>query len=310
MAAKTQPAPLDPLAFDQRAAADSTAQSASAAIDNSLGQSSQSHAMTGDGDEALGKRWRPWVNIRDTEWDADSDGADIDGNQVNALAGVTYKISPKLLVGIFGGYEDFNYSSTPLAATLDGNGWTAGAYLGWRLAPALRFDAGIAHSSINYTNTAGLASGEFDGQRWFFTSGLTGTHKMGAFIIEPSAKIYALWEDEDAYTDSLGTVQPERDFSTGRASGGFKVAYPIALDDGGKFVPFAGIYGDYYFSDDDESATLTFDDIIDDGWSARFTGGFSYTLPCGVNASLTGEVGGIGSDTHAVSGQASLSVPF
>ena len=234
MAAK-QRAPLDPLAFDQRTAANSPAASASAAIDNSLDPSSQSYGMTGD--EALGQRWRPWVNIRDTEWDAGADHADIDGNQVNALAGVTYKISPKLLVGVFAGYEDFNYSSVPLSATLDGNGWTAGAYLGWRVAPALRFDAGIAHSSINYSDTAGAASGEFDGQRWFFTSALTGTHKMGAFIIEPSAKIYALWENEDAYTDSLGTAQAERDFSTGRASGGLKLAYPVKLDGGGSSSP-------------------------------------------------------------------------
>ena len=165
--------------------------------------------------------------------------------------------------------------------------------------------------SIDYSDTAGAASGEFDGKRWFFTSSLTGTHKMGAFVIEPSAKIYALWEDEDAYTDSLGTLQPARDFTTGRVSGGFKVAYPVALDTGGKFVPFVGIYGDYYFSDDEAAATLTFDDVIDDGWSARFTGGFSFSMPSGVVASLSGEVGGVGAGgAQHVSGRASLSVPF
>jgi hypothetical protein len=49
-----------------------------------------------------------------------------------------------------------------------------------------------------------------------------------AYIFEPSARVYALWESEKAYTDSLGTAQAERNFTSGRASGGAKVSYPIA----------------------------------------------------------------------------------
>ena len=48
------------------------------------------------------------------------------------------------------------------------------------------------------------------------------------FVLEPSARVFALWEHENAYTDSLGTLQTERNFSTGRASGGVKVSYPLA----------------------------------------------------------------------------------
>jgi hypothetical protein len=45
---------------------------------------------------------------------------------------------------------------------------------------------------------------------------------------EPSARIYALWKHQNAYTDSLGTHQADRDFATGRASGGMKLTYPLA----------------------------------------------------------------------------------
>ena len=242
---------LDPLAFDQRAAAAGTDAKASKAIDASLGQQ-ETHAMSSSGDgEAMGARWRPWVDVRYTDWNADEDQADVEGDQTNALVGLTYKLNPKLLIGVFGGYENFDYSSVPLNATMDGDGWTAGAYLGWLFAPAIRFDAGIAHSWIDYSGTAGTASGDFDGSRFLFTSSVTGTHPVGAFIVEPSAKIYVLWENDSAYTDSLGTLQPENDFSTGRASGGVKLSYPFTLDDGMKFVPYAGVYGDYYFSEDD-----------------------------------------------------------
>lgn len=118
---------------------------------------------------------------------------------------------------------------------------------------------------------------------------------MGAFVLEPSAKLYALWESEDAYVDSLGTLQGERDFSTGRASGGLKLSYPITLDAGTRVVPFAGVYGDYYFSDDSATVLTGFAGNIEDGWSARFTGGMRFATASGVNATINGEVGGLGS---------------
>lgn len=46
---------------------------------------------------------------------------------------------------------------------------------------------------------------------------LTGTYGWQAFVIDPSASVYALWEHENAYTDSLGTLQADRNFDAGRA---------------------------------------------------------------------------------------------
>jgi hypothetical protein len=36
---------------------------------------------------------------------------------------------------VLGGYEHFDYSSQALVGTLKGDGWTAGAFVGWRFAP-------------------------------------------------------------------------------------------------------------------------------------------------------------------------------
>jgi len=51
------------------------------------------------------------------------------------LAGVTWRPASDFIVGALAGYESFNYSSDLLTGQLDGNGWTVGGYLGWRLAP-------------------------------------------------------------------------------------------------------------------------------------------------------------------------------
>ena len=58
---------------------------------------------------------------------------------------------------------------------------------------------------------------------------MTGTYGWQSFVLEPSARVYALWERENSYVDSLGTLQSEAQFFlTGRTSGGVKVSYPFA----------------------------------------------------------------------------------
>ncbi len=178
------------------------------------------------------------------------------GSQVNLIAGLTRRLTPNFLVGVLGGYETFDYRSDALQGHLTGDGWTVGSYLGWKVTQTLRFDAAVAYSGIGYDGTAGTASGNFGGDRWMVSSGLTGTYQGFGLQFEPSARIYALWERENAYTDSLGTPQAERDFSTGRASAGLKVAYPIAWSSAVALAPYLGLYGDYYFNSDNATAAL------------------------------------------------------
>src|SRR6202044_3777784 len=124
--------------------------------------------------------------------------------------------------------------------------------------------------------------------------GLTGTYPWQRFVIEPSAQVYALWEHESAYTDSLGTLQAAREFETGRASGGAKISYPLAWYSGVNLNPYVGLYADYYFSGDDASVVgLTTVPLLQ-GWSARTTAGMAATLAGGAQVALGGELGGLG----------------
>ena len=172
--------------------------------------------------------WLAWIDVRGADFNRNTFGSDLKGTQVNAIAGLTRKFTPNFLVGVLGGYEHFDYSSQAFNGLLKGDGWTAGTYLGWRLTPNLRIDAGGAWSNILVNDAAGMAAGNFIGHRWLVTGGLTGTYVWRAVLVEPSAQTLALWEHENAYTDSLGTLQTERNFATGRASSGVKVSYPLA----------------------------------------------------------------------------------
>jgi hypothetical protein len=242
--------------------------------------------------------WLVWIDVRGADFNRTGFGNDMKGMQLNGTGGVTRRLSPDFLVGVLGGYEHFDFTSQAYNGVLKGDGYTAGGYVGWRLAPTVRFDASGAWSGINANDTSGTASGNFTGHRWFASAGVTGTFAWAATVIEPSARVYTLWERENAYTDSLGTLQAAHNFDTGRGSVGAKATYlfPTGF---GSFAPYVGLYGDYYFSRDDAALVpgLTAVPLLQGG-AARATGGVTMLFGGGSQLSVGGEYSGLGQNTR------------
>jgi hypothetical protein len=264
------------------------------------------------------REWLAWADVQVSgieHWGAAST-ATLYGNQVNALLGLTRKLTPDFLVGVLGGYETFDYRSDALAGRLKGDGWTVGSYAGWRFLPGLRFDAAVAYSGIGYDGVAGTAAGTFNGNRWLISGGLIGTYKVGGLEIEPSAKIFGLWERENAYTDSLGTLQADRTFTSGRGSGGVKFTHAFVGASGTVVAPYVGVYGDYYFTGDNAAVTALAGAVplaaeaLFEGWSARATGGIAAKLQNGATVTFGSEFGGIGGNVQIWTFRGRASVPF
>jgi hypothetical protein len=255
--------------------------------------------------------WLAWINVRGSDYYRGTFGDDLKGEQVDAIAGLTRRITPNFVVGVLGGYEHFDYTSQAFNGVLKGDGWTTGIYMGFKLAPNLRFDVGGARSWIMVDDTAGTASGNFTGARWLVNGGLTGTYPWQQFVFEPSARVFALWEHENAFTDSLGTFQAARNFETGRASVGVKAIDPAAWSWGSVALsPYAGLYADYYFSQDDaQTVGLTTVPLLQ-GFAARVTGGVNAKFANGASLGAGGEFGGIGLSTHIWTWTARGSIPF
>jgi outer membrane autotransporter protein len=213
-------------------------------------------------------------------------------------------------VGVIGGYEHFDFTSQALGSRLKGDAFTTGAFVGWRLTQQIRFDATATWSHIGAGAVADTAFGSFTGQRWLLASGLTGTYGWQSLIFEPSARIYALWEHDDAFVDSLGTAQGANDFATGRASGGLKAIYPWAWSSALNLAPYVGLYGDYYFSRENTPTVALPTVLLLQGWAARVTGGVTMSLKSGATLNLGAEYSGLGSDTQIWTFIARGSVPF
>jgi hypothetical protein len=254
------------------------------------------------------REWQFWSDVRGTGWNTDVAAGDITGGQVNALLGLTRRLTPDLLIGVTGGYEAFSYSSTTLNGRLKGDGWTVGGYLGWRIWPGLRFDAALARSGVNYDGVSGSASATFPGSRWIGSAGLTGTYRLARVEIEPSVKVYALWERDNQYVDTLGTLQTAYSFSSGRASGGAKLTYPLSIDPTVRVAPYVGAYADYYF-DNGGTVPLLPTQFVQ-GWSARMIGGLNFDGANGIRGSVGGELGGIGNNFLTWSARGRVSIPL
>lgn len=237
------------------------------------------------------REWSLWADIRGTGLDR-ANG--INGAQLNATAGLGYRITSDVLVGVFGGYENFRYDFASLTGRLRGAGGTVGAYAGWRILPTLRWDAMLGWSGLGYDANAGAATGSLSAQRWLASTGLTGTYRVATYILEPSAKVYALWEQQRAWTDSLGTLQDARRFSAGRVALGGRVIAPWQVSSALSLSPYAGFYGDWRFSTDNAVPAGQPVVGIGNGWSGRITGGLMLSGLNGGSLALGGEYGGLG----------------
>jgi hypothetical protein len=253
--------------------------------------------------------WLAWVDVRGVDFDQTTVGSDLKGLQANVTAGLTHILTRDIVVGLLAGYEHFDFTSQAFNAVLTGNGFTAGTYAAWRFAPTLRLDAAMAWSDVFAADTSGSASGNFNAYRWLASGGLTGDYNWGALMVEPSARIYSLWEQDSGYTDSLGTPQAARDFDTSRSSGGVKASYRFVAGSV-SLTPYVGLYGDYYFSKDTATtAELTTVPIIQ-GWAARTTAGLVTTFASGSQFTVGGEFSGLGSDIDFWTLSVRGSVPF
>jgi Autotransporter beta-domain len=255
------------------------------------------------------REWSAWLDARGTGWQNHDPNVGLDGNQLNVTGGVARKLTPDILIGVFTGYESLKYDVTALAGSMKGSGGSVGSFLGWRASSNVRVDVALGYTRMSYSAATGGATGSFNGDRWIASTGLTGSYGVSSFIIEPSASVYAVWERQNAWTDSLGTAQADRKFSAGRVSSGAKLIRSWSSGDI-KITPYAGFYGDWRFSSDNALPGGQPVVGIGDGWSGRATSGVAFTGKNGLIVSLGGEYGGIGAAYKIWTGNMRATVQF
>ncbi|MDN2580990.1 autotransporter outer membrane beta-barrel domain-containing protein [Aquibium sp. ELW1220] len=251
-------------------------------------------AYSGEGgsdavDQVDPSRWSFWGSARLTGVDVNATEADLEGTQVNALAGASYRLNDRLVMGVFAGYEVMDFEDDG-DARFEGDGFTGGVYAAWRPTAGLRFDAQLSGTSLLYDVRSGAVTTSFGANRLIAAAGVTGMQRFGAIAFEPSLRATGVWEDQDAHFDSASVAHAARKFHFGKISAGTKASTEIYLGEGRSLIPYVAAYADYRFSGGETTATLeAFDDL-----SARFSAGFTARLNASTSLGFDADVSGLG----------------
>ncbi len=243
--------------------------------------------------------WRMWMAGRYTHASGDETG-----DQFNGLFGASYRLNDHSTLGLFGGYEGFDYNDDA-SAELSGNGLTVGSYAAGTFGPRLKLDARSYTTFMNYDIAIGGVTGDFTAQR--LGTSLTASYELGngATSFTPFVRGTGLMEWQSAYTDSAATAHAAESLAQGIIAPGFRLSHTIALSNGARFTPFIAGEADIIFG----STTLAgFDGTT--GLSGKVSGGAQWLNANGMSLGLDTSYGGIGSTIQSLSVEGKLTIPF
>lgn len=277
---------------------------------DALPEGSPALAMTPAGSarspQAPVSRFNVWVQGSYTHYDGDA----FSGDAYTGVGGVDYRVLDTVLIGVVGGYEAGDFSFTATNGAFDGAGYTLGAYVGVKVHESIFVDASVTHTWLDYDNRVGINTGSTDASRWLFSLNATGQYDVGGgFTLEPNAKFFYGFEDQDAYTLSDGSAVAANDISSGRLALGSRLRYDFAHAGYAGWSTYASAHGEYDMSSEDVTNTLLPD--FDQQVSARLGLGLDGTFNNGWMLFMSGDVGGLGTgDYTSYTGSARLRIPF
>lgn len=284
------------LAFTQNSATISLEQ---LMAQNANRKKARSNAVLAYGED--GQRYDPTVPAEPMAYNiwgqvsyGDYNGGDaaLDGSVTNFLVGFDRRFNGQALIGVIAGYEisDFDFGSVD--GKLEGQGPTLGVYAGIKLSPQLVADVSVTHAWLSYDNALGAVKADFDASRWTIGGSLTGSFDWNGLTIQPTAKAFVSFEEQDAYVDSSSTAIASRDVTLGRVSFGPKVLYPHIFESGHQATFWILAKAEYDFSSEDTTSTslLTSDDVF----SARIGAGVDTQITDNATLGLAIEGHGLG----------------
>lgn len=237
------------------------------------------------------------------------DGSDTD--QFFIHAGVDYRVSDDVLVGVLGQYD--HAKQTRSKTLLDdgfevsGDGYLVGPYTVVRLKDTLVFDGRVAWGqSTNEISPYNTYVDEFDTTRWLLKGQLTGQlnrkKATSDWVISPELALLYYKERQSEYTDSNGIVIGNQDVELGRLSFGPRISRTIKLGNGNNensrtLLSTFSLRGIWDFKTPGLADLTTGVINGSDQFRARGQGGLTYTLNNGARLTFEGFYDGIGAES-------------
>ncbi|WP_217352360.1 Ig-like domain-containing protein [Ruegeria sp. HKCCC2117] len=212
-----------------------------------------------------------WFNLTGN-WSSQDN---FDSSYALAVLGAHRQVNSNLLIGAM---LQLDYAKTENGpASVDGTGWLIGPYVVAKLPSQPVFFEGRAlyGQADNDISPLGTYTDSFDSDRWLVQSRVTGEIKRGALTLMPLLDVSYASDDQKAYTDSLGNLIPQQDFSLTTARLGMDFSHPIQVSRGAMELT-GGLSG--IWSTTSGTGTVPGVTPIGDTARARADLGFDYRL--------------------------------
>ncbi len=257
-----------------------------------------------------------WVEGQFSAYTDDIGGIPREGDFGVLYMGADYVLAPGVLVGALVQVDDTkeDINGSERTGEIDGTGWMAVPYFGFKLLDNLFFDTRAAWGRSDNDiwlrdGDLGFRNGSFETDRWLATATLTGVYTHDAWRLSPELGFAYGHEAYDTYTNSLDQLVPGASANIGRLTGGAELAYSIQMHNGTTLEPMVGIEGIWNFDSDD----LVIDGVLHqtDESRAKIEGGLLVNTPSGWSLRTAGNYDGLGGGAfQSYGGSLWLNVPF
>lgn len=221
--------------------------------------------------------WDIWAEAQLIDYQVGTSG----GSANIIYGGVDYAVSSKVLLGVMGQYDAFSANSSLKTGVSDGNGWMVGPYVTAQLSENLYFDArGAWGRSDNTVSPFGTYTDTFDTERVLVGARLTGDLDLGGNLtVRPEASVHWIKDQQNAYTDSLGSVIAGQSFDLGELRAGPRIMYSKQVNGGHQVRPFIEAHAVHSFGD--------YPTVAGSNTRLRLEGGVDFLLTSGARMSIS-----------------------
>ncbi len=201
------------------------------------------------GDELM-KGFGAWASFSHSEFENDLSSLAFDGDRNTFLFGIDLSPSPGLVVGLAAGYEFSDIDTKVNLGNIETDGFSVIPYFGYLINDTFSVSGSGGYSFIDadqFRTAAGTRiTSDAQSDRYFGTVNLDGLWFRGNWIF--GSNIGLLWanNEQEAFTESNGTLVAEQDTKLRQWSLGGNVAYTY-----GNFEPFiSAVYSrDFVFTE-------------------------------------------------------------
>ena len=235
-----------------------------------------------------------WASYQRTEFEDNFAATAFDADSNAVFFGADFSPWDNILAGVAFGYENTDVDTIFNAGNQDIDAISIIPYFGAYISEHVGVDYNlgvnfaVGYSSVDIdqfrtaVGTTTRVTSTTDSDRWFFSANVDAGQTFDDFTLAGQAEILVARDDMSGFTESNGTVIPDRRFELGRVTVGGEAAYSW-----GSFEPYVSAHYEYDYEMTELGVTAGTQPANDDDdvlfgvgvrwFGEQFTASFGYT---------------------------------